>query len=214
MILSEIQEEIYIKLDEPTDGTGFVNDAELTAYINEAQFDINLKTRSVWGQSSPTVDVNHNAFDYPSDSVMFMERVLYNKSGNERYLYPKTINYIDDTQEGWEANSYGIPEYYYTLNTNEKGYVEVPFNADTTLTADYIIIPTALSSSTDTSVIDTKLHECLILFPLYRVLLKEQDRENIDRAMRYYNEYLLLIHQFKTPSLKRKRGLQARIGVR
>ena len=211
MILSEIQDDIYSELGESTDGTGFVADDELNSYINEAQFDINLKTRSIWTQSTINIDVNSFSFDYPADSVIFMERILYAESGNERTIYPKTINFLDDTQEGWEKQSYGIPEYYYQLNTNEKGYVDVAFNADTSLTADYISIPTTLSSSADTPQLDTKLHRCLVLFSLYRILLKEQDGDSINKAMEYYKEYLLTIHQFKTPSLKRKRGSKARI---
>jgi len=211
LTLAEIQADVYANLDEISDGTGFFNDAEITALANEAQFRLNLLTECVWTLVTRNVYKNQTYFELPDDTLR-VKRVFYEESGSERVLDWETWGFLDDNNEGWESDSWGIPDYFFLYDVNKKLYMDKPFQADTTIQIDYVQIPAALSLSTDISTLDSSLHDCIVLFCMYKLMIKEMDSSKIAEAKSYLGEFYSKATEFKKPSLKRKRGRQSRLG--
>lgn len=211
MNLSQLRSQIYSKLGENSDQTEFINNTIIDSFINEAYFELAVMTKSIWGQNDISIKTNKTYISLPDNEVLKLERIFYNGSGNKRLIKHKTYGYLDDTQEAWEANSYGIPEYCYLYELDRIRF-ERGVNTDTSIRVDYIKMPTELSTSTDIPVIDTVLHECIVLFALYKILLLEEVDDKLEEAQAYYNEYSIKLYNFKKSSLKRKRGRQAKFG--
>ena len=212
MTLSELRTEVYEQLGEPTDGSGFVSDARVNAYLNEAQFDINLNTKSIWTSAeSNTVYIDWESIPL-SSSVMFIRRVLWNYAGEEEELIWKSWGFLDDTQDGWEDNDASKPEYFFMYDTNLEIYTDVRAYVATTYLIDYVKIPTTLSDDDDEPELDSEMQEAMVLFARYKIMLMELDRDKVDEAIGLKMQYKEKLTQFKKPSLARKRGRQSRMG--
>jgi len=211
LTLAEIQTDVYANLDEISDGTGFFDDAEITTLANEAQFRLNLLTECVWTLVTRNIYKNQTYIELPDDTLR-VKRVFYEESGSERVLDWETWDFLDDNNEGWESDSWGIPDYFFLYDVNKKLYMDKPFQTDTTIQVDYVQIPEALSISTDISTLDSSLHDCIVLFCMYKLMMKEMDSSKIVEAKGYLGEFYSKATKFKKPSLKRKRGRQSRLG--
>lgn len=212
MTLSELRTEVYEQLGEPTDGTGFVTDARVNAYLNEAQFDINMYAKSIWeSASSNTVYIDWESIELPT-AVMFIKRVLWNYAGEEEEVIWKTWGFLDDTQEGWEGNAASKPEYFFMYDTNREIYTDVRAYIETAYLIDYIKIPDTLSADDDEPELDSEMQEAMILFARYKIMYMELDNQKIQEAIALKNQYKEKLTQFKKPSLHRKRSRQSSYG--
>ncbi len=212
MELSEIRTEIYERLGEPTDGTGFVDDTILDDFINEAQFDINMRARAVWtSASSQNLYENWPSIYLPAN-VLTIKRVQWNEEGDETELKWRSWAWLDDTQEGWEGDSAEEAEYFFMYDTNREIYLDVASNADTTLLLDFIKIPTTLSSDTDTPETGDDMDDAIIMYTEASCLMLELDSQKVQDGMSKMLEYIDKVTKFKRPALHRKRGRQSRLG--
>lgn len=209
MTIDEIFEQIYIKLGEPIDGSGFVSNTELFKIANECQFDLNTRTESVWAQETKSIYKNQWQIELPTD-IIKLNRVLYD---NSKALIHVSPGYMDTEYPGWESRSWGTPDYYFMYDINKRLCLDRQVNKNTTLILDYIKIPDELDDVTDEPEFDSALDECFIIYAQYKLSLLEMTSDKIKQAYSFYGEYLNKIMMFNDQALKRKTGRQARIST-
>jgi hypothetical protein len=141
-----------------------------------------------------TATTHFVSFTEAAGSAAFVKLVTLSENLNPvplKYLsFEEYTERFRERDSKADINKFGDPEYVYTTYNNEIGLTPIPDTSNRTLEFDYYVTNTALSASTDTSIIPTRFEPVIVSRAKYYTYMFRSDTQTAQFALKEYEDSL------------------------
>lgn len=188
--LASMRTEVYARMAES--GAGFFTNDQLDQWLADGQRDVAVRTEPVVTTATVTTTSGTAEYELPSD-VLSIRQVHYLDSNSAWTLLRETSwEALFTASPDFENDTDGMPLRWY-WRSQVLGLYPAPsatYAGTDTLRILYTYTPSPMTGDGDTSGLPDWLDDAIILFAVYRALLKDRDFQRAQAMAQEYSRHV------------------------
>ena len=207
MNLGQIRNRVLDFLREQSSPTG-ITAAELNRYINDGYRDMSERTLSVVEETTISVPGETPFVTFPTNSLAPLTFV---DQTSDMPILPVHWTWIDRRDKLFVRKTRSRPSLIAAFGLYEALIYPAYTSGGGTIVLTHAIMPTELSSDTDTPSLPEQHHMGLVYYASHRVLLKDADGPRLGRALRQKKYYEETVDGLEVWGLSRHENLRTNV---